>query len=98
MNPDPIKARLARRRKRKAGDLPALKRAIWQSVRDTQLAAESAVTIPEICQTVHALAAISNSYTKVLQGVEVEARLAQLEAQVAALQQGSRHGVLEPLG
>jgi HD superfamily phosphodiesterase len=94
MNPNPYAARLAQRRRRKAGDLHDLCKALWQGIRDAETALEQATTVAERCSAVHALAAIGNSYAKVLQIGEYEARLAALEAQVAASQGGQRHDVL----
>jgi hypothetical protein len=94
MNPNPYAARLAQRRRRKAGDLPALTKAVWQTVRDAETALEQASTVAERCTAIHAMAAIANSYSKLLQIGEYEDRLKTLEAQLAASQGGQGHGVL----
>jgi HD superfamily phosphodiesterase len=93
-NANPLTARLAQRRRRKAGDLHDLCKALWQGIRDAEMALEMATTVAEKCAAVHSLAAIGNTYAKVLQIGEYEARLAALEAQVAAAQGGQGHGVL----
>ena len=73
-NSNPLRARLAQRRRRRAGDLRALVKA-GQAVRDAETALESAETAQERCAAIHAMAAIANSYAKLLQAGEYEARL-----------------------
>jgi hypothetical protein len=83
MNPNPVAARLAQRRRRKAGDLQALTKALWQAIRDIERALETAVDHSELVSAAHALAACANAYSRLLQMGDYEARLAALEARVA---------------
>jgi len=87
-NPNPVKARLAQRRRRRAGDLRALTKAVWQAIRDAETALESAKTNDERCRAIHAMAAIANSYSKVLQLGEYEGRLAALEKGLEEIKNG----------
>jgi hypothetical protein len=80
VNRNPYAARLAQRRRRKSGDLHALVKAVWQAIRDCETALESAETNEERCRSIHAMAAIANSYVKLLQIGEYEARLTAIEA------------------
>ncbi len=84
-NPNPVKARLAQRRRRKPGDLPKLMKALWETIRDVEEALETAATPDDTCRGAHAMAACANSYVKLLQVGEYEARLAALETALAAL-------------
>lgn len=94
MNPNPYKARLVQRRKRQAGDLHKLTKAVWQGIRDCELAAEMAETVAEKCQVVHAMAAIANTYARLLQYGEYEGRIVYLERSLEGLRHGQVHGAL----
>jgi hypothetical protein len=82
-NPNPVKARLAQRRRRKPGDLPKLLRALWETIRDIEEALETAQTTEETCRAAHAMAACATAYSKLLQIGEFETRLALLEQKEA---------------
>jgi alcohol dehydrogenase YqhD (iron-dependent ADH family) len=90
-NPNPVKARLAQRRRRKPGDLPKLMKAVWETIRDVEAALETAATPDDTCRAAHAMAACANAYNKLLQMGEYEGRLAALEAALAAMK-GVDHG------
>lgn len=79
MNRNPVKARLAQRRRRKPGDLHALTRALWGAIGDVELALVEATTNDERCRAAHAMAACCNAYVKLLAVGEYEARLARIE-------------------
>jgi hypothetical protein len=78
-NPDPYKARLAKRRKRAPGDLQELLRALWNAIADVETVMEGAESVEDVCKCAHALAGCGNTYAKLLQIGEYEARLARLE-------------------
>ena len=78
-NPNPVQARLTLRRRRRAGDLADLMKAVWQAVGDAEQALEQAETNDARCKAIHAMSAIATTYTKMLQVGEYEARLALIE-------------------
>ena len=85
MNRNPVAARLAQRRRRKPGDLPKLKRALWETIRDLEEVLETATTSEETCRAAHAMAACGNAYTKLVQIGEYEARLSLIEQRLEEL-------------
>jgi hypothetical protein len=86
-NPNPVKARLAQRRRRKPGDLPKLMRALWETIRDIEEALETAETSEETCRAAHSMAACANAYAKLIQIGEFEGRLTALEKALEEVRQ-----------
>ena len=81
-NPNPHKARLAKRRRGKVGDLAALVRVLWSALLDAEAVLRSTEgDNPELClKAVHAVSQCAGQYAKLLEIGEFEARIAALEA------------------
>jgi hypothetical protein len=81
-NPDPYRARLTRKRRRKTGDLQALQRKLWGAICE----ADDLIILAEAdelrLKAIHALVQAGMAYAKVLEIGEHEARLAALEQQL----------------
>jgi hypothetical protein len=81
-NPDPYRARLTRKRRRKTGDLQALQRKLWCAICE----ADDLIILAEAdelrLKAIHALVQAGMAYAKVLEIGEHEARLAALEQQL----------------
>lgn len=71
-----------RKRRPKAGDLGALKRVLWEAVREVEklLAAES---IEAKLRAASTIATLGGTYLKCLQAADLEARIQALEARLA---------------
>ncbi len=81
-NPDPLKARMAKKRKGRTGDLPALRRKLWVALLHAEDVLENA-TEPELrLKSIHAFSQTAGQYAKLLEIGELEARLALLEERV----------------
>jgi hypothetical protein len=66
-NPNPVQARLKRRRRCRPGNLNSLIKAVWCTIRDAELSLVDATTVAERCSAVHAMASIAGVYVKLLQ-------------------------------
>jgi hypothetical protein len=81
-NPDPYRARLTRKRRRKTGDLPALQRKLWGAICE----ADDLIVLAEAdelrLKAIHALVQAGMAYAKLLEIGEHEARLAAIEQQL----------------
>jgi hypothetical protein len=84
-NKNPVQARIARRRRRKPGDLKQALLTIWNAINDVEHALNQAQTGEEICRAARAMSACILTYAKLLQTGELEARMAHLEMQLEAL-------------
>ena len=83
MNSNPLEARLARRRKRKPGDMKALQAKVWTALEAASDLLESE-SLDERLRACHAVFQGATAYAKVLQVGELEARLNEVEAAVKA--------------
>jgi hypothetical protein len=82
-NPDPFKARLGRRRRRrKVGDLAALQRKLWGAICEADGVIVGADADELRLKAIHALVQAGMAYAKILEIGEYEARLAALEQQL----------------
>jgi hypothetical protein len=85
-----------RKRRRKPGDLAALRRVLWSVIVEVEaLMDDDGNADPRVHQALtlkaaHALAQLSGAYTRVLEGADLETRIVALEA--AVLQGRNRHG------
>jgi hypothetical protein len=82
-NPDPFKARLGRRgRRRKVGDLDALRRKLWGAICEADDMIVGAEADELRLKAIHALVQAGMAYAKILEIGEYEARLAAIEQQL----------------
>lgn len=83
-NPSPHHARMAKKRRGKPGDLPAVKRELWHALqRAVQVLDGAPEANPElILKAVHAVSQVCGQYMKLLEIGELESRFAALEALV----------------
>jgi len=78
-NASPYRARLAKRRAHKPGDLNNLTRILWTAIRDAEQLLYTAED-PELrLRCVHALSQSAGQYARLLEIGELEARLEALE-------------------
>ena len=81
-NPNPHKAREAKRRRGKPGNIDTLLRVLWNALLEAEavlMATEG--DNPELClRAVHAMSQCAGQYAKLLEVGELEARIAALEA------------------
>jgi hypothetical protein len=78
-NPNPHRARLARKSARKPGDLRGLQRKLWGAILHCEDVLEAADT-PELrLRAIHAMSQATGAYVRVLEVGELEARLTALE-------------------
>ena len=94
MNTNPLKARLAQRRRRKAGDLAHLMKALWGAIGDIEVALALGGTTEETFRGAHAMAACANAYARLIALAEYEPRLAQIEKYL----EEQRRGYAEAIG
>ena len=88
-NPNPHKARQAKKRRAKPGSIQDLTEVLWRAVSTleehlTRTADAEEVDIPELCKLSHALSQSAGVYLKALETGEHEGRLASLEAALEA--------------
>jgi hypothetical protein len=86
-NADPAAARAAKRAKRThaLGDLPAMRRKLWQAVvtaEEAMLRAADAGDTAGALRGVHALTQASGAFVRIVEAGEVEPRLAELERKI----------------
>lgn len=80
-NPSPHKARQARKRRSKPGNLEALKRDLWHVLQAALRVLDAPDTTPELTlRAVHAMAQAAGQYARLIEVGELEARLAALES------------------
>ena len=85
MNPNPTKARLAKKSARKPGNLQALQRKLWGAIVHAEEVLEGASRDQDrelTLKAIHALSQCGGQYAKLLEIGELEARVAALEAHV----------------
>ena len=82
-NPSPHKARIAKKRKGKPGDMPRLLRVVWSALLEAERVMESTDSDnPELTlKAVHAVSQCAGQYAKLLEVGELEARIVALEVQ-----------------
>src|SRR5262249_39636677 len=82
-NTSPYKARLAKKRRRKPGNLQEVQRGLWTALCEAEAVLLGADDPDQRLRAVHALSQSCATYTKLLEAGEFEARLAQVERQLA---------------
>jgi len=77
----PHVARAAKKRKRirKAGDLQAVKRRLWEAIENAVAIMRTAEDDALVLRCVHAITQATASYTKIIESAEIEARVTELE-------------------
>ncbi len=81
-NANPLKARMAKKKRQRTGDLMALQRKVWTALLHAEDCLEQAEE-PELrLKAIHALSQCAGQYAKLLEVGELEARLAELESKV----------------
>jgi hypothetical protein len=84
-NINPYRARMAKKSRRKPGDLPALARQLWGAVLHAEEVLEAAGT-PELkLRGVHALVQAGAAYLRLLEVGEMESRIKEIETHLRAL-------------
>jgi len=84
-NPNPLQARQAKKQKvKKAGDLPALCRKLWQGILEAEAVLLGSQDPDLTLRACHALSQAAGQYSRLLTAGEVEARLQLLEAHMKA--------------
>ena len=83
-NPNPAKARVAKRsRRKKPGDLKAVQSVLWSAILKLESHLETVTTdetdTGELTKLVHALSQSASTYMKALEIGEYEARVSELE-------------------
>jgi hypothetical protein len=78
-NPDPYKARLARKGRRKVCDLAALQRKVWGAICDAEELRTDAPTAELRLKAIYALSQAAMVFIKVHEVGELEQRLTALE-------------------
>lgn len=82
-NPQTLKARMAKKKRQRTGDLKALQRKVWTALLHAEDVLEDAAE-PELrLKAIHALSQCAGQYAKLLEVGELEARLSELEVKVA---------------
>jgi hypothetical protein len=81
-NASPHKARLARKRARKPGNLLALQRLLWRALLVAETILTTAAEEDRQLRAIHAISQASGHYLKVIEVGELEARLAVIEAKM----------------
>ena len=85
MNPNPTKARQAKRkRKLKNGDIKDITGVLWSAIIKLEqhlssVTEENGIDTNELCKLTHALSQSASTYLKALEVGEYEARLSELE-------------------
>jgi hypothetical protein len=88
-NPDPFKARLGRRgRRRKVGDLDALRRRLWGAICEADDVIVGAEADELRLKAIHALVQAGLAYAKILEIGEHEARLRAIEDKLRLVGRG----------
>ena len=88
-NPNPIQARLAKRRYRKRGDIQEISRKCWNAVLHIEAVLEEEAAKPEpnieiLLRAAHLQAITTQAYAKLLDAGDFETRLKELEKAVYA--------------
>ncbi len=82
-NANPLQARMAKKKRQRTGDLPALQRKVWTALLHAEDVLEEAAESELRLKAIHALSQCAGQYAKLLEIGEIEARLQSLEAKVA---------------
>lgn len=90
-NPNPHKARQARRRRPKPGTVKQLSAVLWRAITHLEDHLESTASVEtvdtsELCRLSHALSQSASTYLKAVEVGELEARLEALEKAQATIQ------------
>jgi hypothetical protein len=81
---DPLKARMAKKKRQRTGTLPDLQRKLWLALLHAEDILEHAGA-PEVrLRAVHAVSQCAGQYAKLLEIGELEARLTALEQRIGA--------------
>lgn len=83
-NPNPYKARLARKRRPRAGTVKQLTAVLWRAITHLEAHLETTaqaevVDTAELCKLTHAVAQAAGVYLKAIETGELEARIEALE-------------------
>jgi hypothetical protein len=78
-NPDPLKARMGKRKKKQSGSVQAAARIVWDALQTAQSVLSSKDTTERL-KACHAVFQGAQAYARVVEIGEFEARLAALEA------------------
>lgn len=78
-NPNPVAARLAKRRAHKPGTLADLQKVLWTAIKDAEALLYLADDPELILRCVHAIGQCAGQYSRLLEVGEFEARLAAIE-------------------
>jgi hypothetical protein len=76
---------MRRKRRLKAGDLADLRRVLWRTIVEVESLLDTRPPSNDlVLKSAHALAQLAGSYTRLVETADIEARLAKLEATLAA--------------
>jgi hypothetical protein len=76
---------MARKRRRKPGDLLQLRAVLWQTIIEVEALLDTRPLSNDlVLKSAHALAQLAGSYTRLVETADLEQRLAKLEASMAA--------------
>jgi hypothetical protein len=79
--PQTVSARMAKKKRQRTGDLPALQRMVWIALLHAQDVLEQAEESELRLKAIHALSQCAGQYAKLLEIGELEARVQALEQQ-----------------
>ena len=80
-HPDALHARRAKKRRRKPGDMQAVKAKVWNALCEAEAVLLAAEDAELTLKAVHAVSQCAGQYAKLLEIGELEARVQALEAQ-----------------
>jgi hypothetical protein len=80
-NPTPHKARTAKKRARKPGNLAALQRLLWRALLTAEEILDGTSEEEMQLRAIHAISQASGQYLKLIETGELEARVTALEAE-----------------
>ena len=81
-----FKARLGKKRRGKAGNLTQSQQVLWRAITEAEDVLNDAESNQQTLAACHAIAQACTAYSRLLQAGEIEARLTQLERQLAAVE------------
>jgi hypothetical protein len=84
-NPSPYNARMAKKRRRKPGNLQEVQRVLWTALCEAESVLLEADDPDQRLRAVHAVSQASGQYAKLLEVGEMHARLEALEKKLEAL-------------
>jgi hypothetical protein len=81
-NPNPFKARLAKKRRRKPGDLDQLKAVLWGALCEAETVLRETSDEERVLRACHTISQASAAYLKLLETGELERRIQAMEQQL----------------